>query len=165
MTPPTMMNHQHQWHRLIYLHPLLSHATRCAIHTTTAAAIITPDLTKFITEPLITRRRQYNKAGLYALQEAIAAHVSHAIHHMETDTYNVIRSIVTLIILHACLDPLEPHEVPYAVPHDPHQPAILHYLLDLTQPLRQLMDLRTRRLHLDITAATATHLDPWHCYL
>ena len=84
---------------------------------------------------------------------------------METDTFNAIRSVVTLIILHACLDPHEPHEVPYAVPHDTHQPAILHYPLDLTQPLRQLTDLRTRRLHLDITAATATHLDPWRCYL
>ena len=84
---------------------------------------------------------------------------------MEMDTFTAIRSIVTPIILHACLDPLEPHEVPYAVPHDNHQPAIVHYLLDLTQPLRQLTDLRTRRLYQEITATTANHLDPWRCYV
>ena len=84
---------------------------------------------------------------------------------MEIDTFNAIRSIVTPIILHACLDPLESHEVPYAIPHDTHQPAIVHYLLDLTQPLRQLTDLRTQRLHQNITATTATHLDPWRCYI
>jgi hypothetical protein len=84
---------------------------------------------------------------------------------METDACKAIRSVITPIINQACTDPLKPHKFSYATPHDTHQLAIALYLLDITQPLRHLTDLRTRRLQLNITEATEAHLDPWRCYL
>jgi hypothetical protein len=76
-----------------------SQEDRCAIHTLTAASIITPDLDKYTDSLPIPRRREYSQAGIYALQEAIHAHVKHAIYHMETDAWKAIRSVITPIII------------------------------------------------------------------
>ena len=72
---------------------------------------------------------------------------------------------ISPIILHACIDPPEPLEIPHTIPHQIHRLATLCYTVDLCHPAHHLLDARTRQLFMDLEQTIETHIDPWRSYL
>jgi hypothetical protein len=63
------------------------------------------------------------------------------------------------------MDPPEPLEIPYALPHHNYKEATHCYTTELCQPAHNLLDARANQLFTDLENAIQTHIDPWRSHL